>query len=92
MDTHLAYYCQPHKSAANFNPIPPRRASPHGAQDQTRRGEAGGGRGLRRRGALPAGELDDAGALGEGDVADAEDGEDAAHGGGGRRDLRAGEL
>ena len=31
-------------------------------------------------GALPAGELDDARALGEGDVADAEDGEDAAHG------------
>lgn len=37
---------------------------------------------MRRRGVLPAGELDDAGALGEGDVGDAEDGEDAAHGGG----------
>jgi hypothetical protein len=32
------------------------------------------------QGALPAGELDDARALGEGDVADAENGEDAAHG------------
>ena len=36
--------------------------------------------GEKGRGALPAGELDDARALGEGDVADAEDGEDAAHG------------
>jgi hypothetical protein len=32
--------------------------------------------------AIPARELNDAGALGEGDVGDAEDGEDAAHGGG----------
>jgi hypothetical protein len=35
---------------------------------------------MGRAGALPAGELDDARALGEGDVADAEDGEDTAHG------------